>query len=144
MVWATTSSANCYISYIIKLSIAGDGNYISCPASSGIDIYYGRVRGSVVVWVNSFGKIIGEINAIHHATDSEAAVLVDVVVTWADAGAVEAQVPRVGGRVDSRGPVVAEGTLAEEAIEPVAGENAGPSTRKLPACIGIAICRTSS
>ena len=63
------------------------------------------------------------------ATDSTAVVLV-VAETRDDVGAVEVQVPRVGGRVDGRGPVVAVGTLAEEAIVPVAGEDAGPSTRK--------------
>lgn len=78
------------------------------------------------------------------ATDSVAVVLVAEVVTWVDAGAVEVQAPRAGGRVVSRGPVVAAGTLAVEAIAPVAGEDAGPSTRKLPTCIIGARYRTSS
>ena len=65
------------------------------------------------------------------ATDSTAVALVVAAdVTRVDAGAAEEQTPRAGGRVGSRGPVVAVGTLAEEAIAPVAGEDAGPSTRK--------------
>ena len=64
------------------------------------------------------------------AADSTAVELAAAAVTREDAGAAEAQVPRVGGRVGSRGPVVAVGTLAAEAIAPVAGEDAGPSTRK--------------
>ena len=80
----------------------------------------------------------------HHATDSGAAVLAVAAATWADAGAVEEQVPRVGGRAGSRGPVVAVGTLVEEAIVPGAGENTGPSTPKLPTCIVVGRCRTSS
>ena len=69
-----------------------------------------------------------------HAADSEAVVLTTAAATWVDAGAVDVQVPRAGGRVGSRGPVVAVGTLVAEATVPVAGENAGPSTRVLPAC----------
>lgn len=70
-----------------------------------------------------------------HATDGVTAVLVAAAVTWVDVGAVEVQAPRVGGRVGSRGAIVAVGTLEDEAIAPAAGENAGPSTRKLPVSI---------
>ena len=66
-----------------------------------------------------------------YATDGAAVVLV-VVACREDAGAVEVQAPRAGGRVGSRGPVVAVGTLAVEAIAPALGEDTGPSTRVLP------------
>ena len=77
------------------------------------------------------------------ATDGGAVVLV-VAVTWKDIGAVEEQAPRGVGRAGSRGPVVAVGTSAAEAIVPAAGEDAGPSTRKLPVSVLARCSRTSS